>query len=66
MFSMVARNHRIWHDAVPQGSEGGFTPEQVQATVAWGWITQAEADGIIATGGHTGAFQTMSSDPVAA
>lgn len=60
MFSTVARLHRTWCDADPQGSEGGWDATMVQQAADWGWISQPQADEIIATGGHVGNFQTMS------
>lgn len=53
LFDVIANRHRIWIDADPDGSAGGWSAEKVQTAVPR-YITQAEADEIIATGGHIG------------
>jgi hypothetical protein len=57
LYDQIAYNHRTWWDADPQGSAGGWDAAKVQAAVTKGYITQPEADEILATHGHTGAFQ---------
>lgn len=58
MFSIIAKKHRTYMDADPDGSAGGWSAAQVQAAVP-AFITQAQADEIIATQGHVGVFLTM-------
>jgi hypothetical protein len=64
MFSLVARQHRIWCDADPDGANGGWDAVKVQNAVTLGWITQAQADEIIATQGHVGVLQSAIVGPV--
>lgn len=57
MFSIIAKKHRTYMDADPDGSLGGWSAAQVQASVP-AYITQAQADEIIATQGYVGVFLT--------
>lgn len=57
-FDLIARMHRIYVDADPDGSNGGWSAEKVQQAVTLGWLTQEEADLIIETGGNVGVLRT--------
>jgi hypothetical protein len=62
LYDTVAGKHKTWWDAVPQGSAGGWDAAKVQASVAKGYVTQPEADEIVATHGNTGAFATAAAE----